>query len=323
MSAIHTIADHAVAIDGRLLRIARLRDEYYVQPADPEAFVAAVRAARAGADLLTFVQELHDRKPRYPYHQEIDRMAVLPVRTYKYWYDKQLRFKARNKLKKALKSGMDLRVVPFDDALLQGIQRIYDETKIRQGKANWHYGKDLDTLRAEHATFLDRSEFVGAYHDGELIGFAKVTHSPRATIIMNIVGMIAHRDKAPTNALIGKAVELAAARRTGLLNYGVWGRRGLNDFKVSNAFECFEVPRYYVPLTARGALALKLGLHLPLKERVPERWIVAAADLRARVNALRFGRGGRSEEAAEAEGAAEAAAQAAASPDPLESGTRA
>ncbi len=26
---------------------------------------------------------------------------------------------------------------------------------------------------ADNATYLDRSEFIGAYHDGELIGFMK------------------------------------------------------------------------------------------------------------------------------------------------------
>ncbi|HSI59549.1 MAG TPA: hypothetical protein VLA16_18450 [Ideonella sp.] len=277
-----------IAIGGRLLRTACLRDEYYTALPDPAAMVAALKAARVGADLFTFVQELDDREPHFPYVRELDDMAVLPVTTYKHWFDKQIRFKPRNKLKKAIKLGVQVRPVEFDDELLHGIMTIYNETRLRQGKANWHYGKDLETLRREHASFADRSEFIGAYFERELIGFAKITHSANYSIIMNIVAKVAHRDKSPTNALIAKAVECVAERRIPLLNFGVWGRRGLNEFKVANAFERFSVPRYHVPLTLRGELALKLGLHRSLKDRLPEHWIVAAANLRDRINQRRY-----------------------------------
>lgn len=281
-----------VKIGGRLLRIARLGDEYYVPVENPENLLESLRRSGSKADMFTFVQELHDCEPHYPYHCEMDQMAVLPITTYDHWLNQQIRFKPRNKIRKAWKSGMETRVVGFSDELIRGIQEIYNETEIRQGKRNWHFGKDLTTLYQEHATFLDRSEFIGAYYKNELIGFAKVTHSPKYSIIMNIVGKIAHRDKATTNALIAKTVELVASRNISLLNFGVWGRRGLNDFKTASAFECHEVPRYYVPLTRRGNLALKLQLHHGLKERLPEKWIVAAADFRARWNQRRAGASG-------------------------------
>ena len=277
----------SVAVTGRLLRTARLHDEHYIPAPDPEAFLKRMRTAGIRADVFTFVQELHDRTPRYAYRCDPEDLAVLPLTTFDNWMNKQIRFKSRNKFRKALKSGVDTRVVEFSDDLLRGIMEVYNETPIRQGKRNWHYGKDLDTLRQEHATFLDRSEFIGSYFADELIGFAKVTHAPNYSIIMNIVAKVAHRDKAPANGLIAKTIEQVTARRIGLLNYGVWGRRGLNDFKVASAFERYSVPRYYVPLTLRGRLALKLGLHRGLKERLPEEWIVKAAELRARWNEWR------------------------------------
>lgn len=277
----------AVTVTGRLLRTARLHDEHYVPAPDPETFLKRMRTAGVRADIFTFVQELHDRTPRYAYHCDPEDLAVLPLTTFDHWMNKQIRFKSRNKFRKALKSGAETRVVEFSDDLLHGIREIYNETPIRQGKRNWHYGKDLETLRQEHATFLDRSEFIGSYYAGELIGFAKVTHAPNYSIIMNIVAKVAHRDKAPANGLISKTIEQVTARKIGLLNYGVWGRRGLNDFKVSSAFERCSVPRYYVPLTLRGRIALKLGLHRGLKERLPEEWIVNAAELRARWNEWR------------------------------------
>ena len=70
----------------------------------------------------------------------------------------------------------------------------------------------------------------------------------------------------------------------------MWGRRGLNDFKTASAFERFDVPRYFVPLTLKGNFALKLKLHYGLKERLPERWIIGAANLRAKWNQRKYAR---------------------------------
>jgi hypothetical protein len=285
-----TIENKDLKVTGRFLRTAQLSDEYYVPVDDPASFIHILKEARVKADLFTFVQELHDRTPKFEYHREWDEMAVLPLTTFDHWMDKQITFKPRNKIRKAWKNGVETSVVPFSDELLRGIMVIYNETPIRQGKRNWHYGKEFETLKREHGTFLDRSEFIGAFFKGELIGFAKVTHSKNYSIIMNIVSKIAHRDKAPTNALIAKTIELVTTKNIPLLNYGVWGRRGLNDFKTASAFECFAVPRYYVPINLKGRLALKLKLHHGLKQRLPERWIISAANLRAKWNERRYGK---------------------------------
>lgn len=284
-----TVDGVALKAAGRLLKVVGLQDEYYVPAGDPVRLISGLKEQGVKADLLTFVQELHDRAPKHSYHCEMDEMAVLPLTTYDNWFNKQITFKPRNKIRKAWKNGVETRLVGFTDELLRGIKEIYDETPIRQGKRNWHYQKDFETLKREHATFLDRSEFVGAYFNGELIGFVKVTHAANYSIIMNIVSKVAARDRAPTNALIAKTIELVTARNIPLLNYGVWGRRGLNDFKTASAFECFQVPRYYVPLTWKGHLALKFKLHRGLKERLPEQWILKLAAWRSRWNERRFG----------------------------------
>jgi hypothetical protein len=174
--------------------------------------------------------------------------------------------------------------VAYTDELVHAIMAVYNESPLRQGKANRHYGKSFEAVQHEHATFAERSDFVGAYLAGELIGFAKVTHDANCSIVMNLVAMLAHRDKSPTNSLLAHLVKLCAARHSRLLNYGVWGRRGLNEFKVANGFECLAVPRYHVPLSLTGRAALALGLHRSLKDRLPEAWIVHLADARARGN---------------------------------------
>jgi hypothetical protein len=194
-------------------------------------------------------------------------------------------------LRKALKSGIEVRLDEFSESLLHGIKAIYDESPVRQGRHNRHYKKGLETIRKEHATFLETSQFITVYFAGEMIGFAKVTFSGELGIIMNFLSKISHREKAPNNAILAKAVEICADRKSQSLVYGVWGSGGaggLVEFKVANGFQCVEVPRCYVPFTLRGRLALRAGVHAGLVKRLPVGWIKAAASARKWWNALRF-----------------------------------
>jgi hypothetical protein len=122
------------------------------------------------------------------------------------------------------------------------------------------------------ATFLDRSDFIGAFWEGELIGFIKITSDGKSAGLMHIISMIVHRDKAPTDALMAKAVELCSEKRIAYLHYGLWSKGGFGKFKENHCFECYNVPRYFVPLTAKGKLMLKLGLHRRLAGRLPPGW---------------------------------------------------
>ncbi len=282
-----TVEQKAVTVVGKFPRVAKLQSEYYVCVDDPVSFAAGLKSAGVNADLFTFTQGLHERAPKYAYASECDRLAVLPVSTYDHWFNKQLFFKPRNKLRKALKAGVETRIVEFNDKLIVAIKDVYDESPTRQGKPNKHYRKDLGTLKREHGSFLERSQFVGAFYQREMIGFAKVTHTEHYSVLMNIVSKICHRDKAPTNALIAKAVELCAARNQGLLMYSVWEGQGLTDFKEANGFERFDIPRYYVPLNWRGWLALRFRLHRRLADVLPAKVVRVAANLRSRFAKLR------------------------------------
>jgi hypothetical protein len=92
---------------------------------------------------------------------------------------------------------------------------------------------------------------------------------------MNIVSLIQHRDKAPTNALVARAVRSCAERGISYLvysnfAYGKKQRDSLSDFKERNGFQRIDLPRYYVPLTRLGSIAFRLGLHHRLADHVPE-----------------------------------------------------
>jgi hypothetical protein len=181
-----------------------------------------------------------------------------------------------------------LREVPFDDALVEGIQGVYNETKVRQGRPNTHFGKELETVRREAATFLDRSIFIGAFFEEKLIGFVKlvVSKSGAQAGLMNIVAMIRHRDKAPTNALIAHSVRACAERGIPYLMYQsfTYGNKeadSVTHFKEINGFERVNLPRYYVPLTPLGAFALKHGLHHKLMDRLPKNLAARLRQLRS------------------------------------------
>jgi hypothetical protein len=254
---------------GRLCRLAHLDADDYKFLHNPELVVSELRKSKLAIDLFTFLQKLPDTSPKYPYPYEMDNLAVLPLSTFDYWWTKQIDNKTRNMVRKSEKNGVVLREVPFDDALVQGIWEIYNESPFRQGRLFPHYGKSLETVREMSGTFLDSSVFIGAFDRDRLIGFIKLAG------IMHIMSLLDQREKAPTNALVSHAVRSCADRGISHLvyskfSYGKKRRSSLSDFKERNGFQQIDLPRYYVPLTRWGALAFKMGLHRSLLDLIPE-----------------------------------------------------
>jgi hypothetical protein len=286
--AIMTIDGLALSISGRLVKTARVRDEPYDCLHDSERLVAKLRQERRRPDLFTFMQPVGDQEVHHPFYYELESLAVLRITTFKDWWKDKIRTHTRNHIKKAQKKGVEVRVVPFDDNLVRGVKAIYDECPLRQGKPFWHYRKDFETIKTGLATFLDRSDFIGAFWEGELIGFIKITSDGKSAGLMHIISMIVHRDKAPTDALVAKAVELCADKKITYLHYGLWSRGGFGKFKENHAFECYNIPRYFLPLTVKGQLVLKLGLHRKLVDRLPVGWRERIVSLRNGWNRFRY-----------------------------------
>jgi hypothetical protein len=279
--------DNQIMIQGRLVRIAHLDTDRYDPVDSPDDLIAQLRQQKSRIDLFTFMQIMPETERRYDYPMEVDNLAILPVSSFEHWWNKQIRSYPRNRARQAEKRGVVLREVPFDDALVEGIQDVYNETRVRQGRPNKHFGKDLETVRREAATFLDRSIFIGAFFEEKLIGFVKlvVSKSGAQAGLMNIVAMIRHRDKAPTNALIAHSVRACADRAIPYLMYQsfTYGNKeadSVTHFKEINGFECVNLPRYYVPLTSFGAFALKHGLQHKLMDRLPKDLAVRLRQMR-------------------------------------------
>jgi hypothetical protein len=288
--AIMTIDGLALSISGRLVKTARVRDEPYDCLHDSEGLVAKLRQERSRPDLFTFMQPVGDQEVHHPFYYELESLAVLRITTFKDWWKNKIRTHTRNHIKKAQKKGVEVRVVPFDDDLVRGVKAVYDECPLRQGKPFWHYRKDFETIKTGLATFFDRRDFIGAFWEGELIGFIKITSDGKSAGLMHIISMIAHRDKAPTDALVAKAVELCADKKITYLHYALWSKGGFGKFKENHGFECYNIPRYYLPLTMKGQLVLKLGLHRKLVDRLPAAWRERMVSLRNELNRFRYER---------------------------------
>lgn len=247
----------------------------------------ALRASGRTADLFTFLQALPESEPKFPYAFEMDNFAALRVTTYDEWL-RGLSGRIRTQTRQAERRGVEVREIPFDDAAAHGIWEIYNETPVRQGRRFPHYGKDLETVRRMSATFPEHSIFIGAFFEGRLIGFIKLVANRARTQagLMHILSMAAHRDKAPTNALVAAAVRACADRGISYLAYcsyayGNKGDSSLSEFKRRNGFRRADVPRYYIPLTRWGATAYRLGLHHGWKDRLPESVAARLRDVRA------------------------------------------
>lgn len=263
-----------VVISGRILRCASIRDEICDNTIEnPESFISELKQLHL-ADIFTFDQKLPHTEPQFPYYWEKDNLAVLRIESFESWWNVQIGNDARRMVRKAQKQGVVAKVVPLTDELVAGIKDIYDEVPIRQGKPFWHYRKDFQTVKAENSTYPDKSAFIGAYHKDELIGFDKLFYNGDRAAQIQLVSKMRDRDKAPTNALIARAVEYCAQNGIVYLVYGKfsYGNRShdsLQDFKKRNGFQKVELPRYYIPLTWKGKLALQCKLHKGLLEVLP------------------------------------------------------
>jgi hypothetical protein len=269
------IEGRTVVVTGRRLKLASIQDEDLISGNSvphPESFLRRLRESGLRADLFTFAQRIPDVEAKHGYHIEWENVAAAPTSNYAQWWS-AVSQAVRKNVNRSKKAGITVEVVEFNDALLDAIRAIYNETPFRQGKAFWHYQKDRELVKRALATYLDRSVFLGAYYQGELIGFMKVTWVGPTGYITQILSMNRYFDKNPNNAMIAKAIEVCEAKGMSHFLYGQFvyydPDSSLTEFKRRNGFESVTLPRYYVPLNAKGKICLALRLHRGLAANTP------------------------------------------------------
>ena len=282
------IDDRTVIAKGTVLKMAAVHDEELREEetiADPERFISQLKEVGLNADIFSFCQNLPSITPKYTYHLEWDNLAVIPIKTFSDWWENRVESSVRRAVKRAAKIGVVVKLVDFDDALVEGIVRLYNETPIRRGKPFWHYQKSFDAVKYENSTYPGRNDFLGAYYNDELIGFIRIIYAGSVAHIVQQLTMTKHYDKRVANALIAKAVEVSEKKGISHLTYCnyVYHDPGssMTEFKRRNGFEQVFLPRYYIPLTLKGKIALRFRLHRGFVKLIPKPLVIRLLRLRS------------------------------------------
>jgi hypothetical protein len=253
-----------------IVNILELEDEWYEDVTSPSQVLTALKShSRIGGDIFSFWQRPPDSTPAHPYNFDLVDTAVLPIESYAQWWDKKIKPRVRNLVRKSQKDGLVVRETRFDDAFVKGMTAIFNESPVRQGRKFWHYGKDFETVKQQFSRFIHREIMIGAYHHEELVGLIMMGNAGKFGLTGQIISSLKHRDKFPNNALIAKAVEICAQRGIPNLCYLYWSDDSLSEFKRRCGFEKISVPRYYIPLTQWGSVAMRLGLHRGVRSLLP------------------------------------------------------
>ncbi|RLG61341.1 hypothetical protein DRN86_00150 [Candidatus Geothermarchaeota archaeon] len=201
----------------------------------------------------------------------MDNVALLKLNKFDDWWRK-IGKKTRNMVRKAEKRGVIVKTLTeCSDSVAESLWRIYNETPIRQGRWFKGYGTPKSVFKNWKIPDPKVGELLGAFWNGEMIGFLTLLYGDRVALISQILSMVKHLDKAPNNALIAKAVERCCNRGIRFLIYARMGNHPtLDRFKESNGFVRYPIPRLYVPLSKKGNIAIKLKLHLEPQDLVPE-----------------------------------------------------
>jgi len=225
-----------------------------------------------GIDVFTFIERKWCNSIRNPPRLWLgteDNIALLQVTTFDEWW-KDIGKKTRNMVRKAEKSGVKTEVVEPSEELAEGIWKIYNETPIRQERGFPHYGIPLQAV-INGIRLSQNCIYVGAYFQEELVGFIQLVHGNDVALISQILSLQKHWDKAVNNALVAKAIEFCANKKIRWIMYGRMGNHpSLDKFKQSNGFSSFPLTRYYVPITKKGRIAVKMGLHREIKDVLPQ-----------------------------------------------------
>jgi hypothetical protein len=226
---------------------------------------------RRHVDIFTFLERkwcCPITEPSKIWARGEDNVAILGLKSYDEWWE-NIGKKTRNMIRKAEKVGIKTDVAAANDKLAEGIWKLFNETPVRQGRSFPHYGVSLEFVK-RNLKSVPNSTYIGAYFRDELVGFIHLIHGDRITIISQLLSLQKHWDKSVNNALMAKAVEFCANNHIEWVMYGRMGSHPtLDSFKESNGFKKFPLTRYFLPLTYRGKLAIKLKMHRELKDTLP------------------------------------------------------
>jgi hypothetical protein len=288
-----------IVVKGKWIKMAVIEAEEYLATdlGDPELCLRKLREQASDglrADIFTFAQKLPSIVPTYNYHMEWDSVAAVRTNSFKDWWEK-LPQATRKNVRRSQKRGVVVTNRELDDDLITRLMELNNECPVRAGRPYPHYGKSFDQTKKDQESFSDRRELIWAQVGSELIGFLKIVYRGKIASILHLLPKISQYDRRPANAMLAKAVELCEAKGISYLTYGMFNYANKQDspireFKSRNGFEEILVPRFYVPLTTKGAIGLKLRLHRGLHGLLPPIVISRIVDARTKWYKFKLGR---------------------------------
>ena len=255
------------------ITIAKDPDEYEKDIVPSPQFLMKLK--KREADVFSFVERSWCFKmpdPPSEWKASEDNVALLTIDSYKSWLKDVTKKTHHNPVKRALKKGVTVAQAEARDELFEAIWRIYNETPVRQDRAFTHYGL---TLEAVNSIFANEAKtpgafFVAAYFEGNIVGFMQVNVHGQTAVIRQILSLIEYSRKSINKAMIAKTVEVCSLRGVRWIVYARMGNHpSLDRFKEENGFVRFDVRRFYVPLSRKGKVSMRLGLHKDLKDSLP------------------------------------------------------
>jgi len=288
------IGSNFILVRGRFLKTACLHNENWLatELSDPDSIIKALKspASPTRADIFTFAQHPPHTTPKYEYHFELESIAAVRTNNFDEWWN-ALPHEGRKNVRRAQKRGVVVKVRELDEDLISELMELNNESPLRQNIRFPHYGKNVDQVRKDQSTYLERSDFVCAYFGAELVGCMKLVYRGESASILQFISKTSHYDKRPANAVLAKAIELCQLKNIAYLTYGMmdYGNKrhgSLREFKLRNGFTEMLVPRYYVPLSGKGRVCMAAKLHRGLIGVLPPQVIRLAVGARARWNRL-------------------------------------
>jgi hypothetical protein len=282
----------SIVTKGNWIRTACIHAEEWLETPveNPDLCIQALRediSENFRADIFTFCQKLPNTQPLYRYPMEWESVAAIRVKSFSDWWE-GLPQKARKNARRSQKRGVSVEVKSLDSKLIEDLVALNNDCPVRQGKAFTHFGKTFEQVQKDQQDFLDRCDYICAYFEEELIGMAKLIYRGDIASILFFLPKASHSDKRPSNALIAKVVERCEEKKIQYLTYGLFNyhnRRdtSLREFKIRTGFEEVLIPRYFVPLTLKGRVAVLLRLHRGPIGLVPTPFIELLTKIRTKL----------------------------------------
>ena len=215
------------------------------------------------ADLFSFWNRDWIQPRTYDYPSVEDNVCLLSISAHREWF-RQIKRKTRNMIRKSQKSDCTVASLAFNRDSYERILQIFQETPTRQGRpfpnyymTSWRHV--AEKLMPWQAT----SQLIGLFLKDTLIGFTALVFVDGYILISHFLSYQQHYDKAPNNRLMSAIVQTAEAKGIHTIVYGKMasGNTGLNRFRRHHGFRRFRVPRYYVAMSGKGRVIMKIGIN--------------------------------------------------------------